>query len=185
MLMAARLAEGRRRDGLGFQVRVARRGPNRLERPRFVGGHLDVQTRAVAPVLTELAADLERLGGALSGNARGVVRVALPGEGPSELGDRNVDDRLDPGARQPRCGTAAGEAWWRSHVPRHFAGRCGGRSRGLGSIVPRRGRADVNLEDVRIEHTVGRMTAIAHLSVPRQRSRSCIGAAAGGWHITG
>jgi hypothetical protein len=44
----------------------------------------------------------------------------------------------------------------------------------------------VNLEDVRIEHTLGRLRAIAHLVVrPDREQRLRQSLVSGGWHLRG
>ena len=53
----------------------------------------------------------------------------------------------------------------------------------LAALFQRAGEADVNLEDVRIEHTIGRLRAIAHLKVrPDSDQRLRESLVTGGWH---
>ena len=54
------------------------------------------------------------------------------------------------------------------------------------ALFVRAGQADVNLEDVRIEHTLGRLRAIAHLVVrPHSEQRLRESLTAGGWRLRG
>ena len=54
----------------------------------------------------------------------------------------------------------------------------------LGALLLSAGEAGINLEDVRIEHTVGRLMAIAHLYVMPDSSAALRGALlAGGWPV--
>jgi len=56
----------------------------------------------------------------------------------------------------------------------------------LAALFHRAGEADVNLEDVRIEHTLGRLRAIAHLVVRPEREQHLRNSlVAGGWHLRG
>lgn len=56
----------------------------------------------------------------------------------------------------------------------------------LAALFLRAGDADVNLEDVRIEHTLGRLRAIAHLVVrPDRERRLRESLVAGGWRLRG
>ena len=56
----------------------------------------------------------------------------------------------------------------------------------LGRLFLAAGEAGINLEDVRIEHTVGRLTAIAHLSVlPGVAAELRSALVSGGWRVTG
>lgn len=56
----------------------------------------------------------------------------------------------------------------------------------LAALFHRAGEADVNLEDVRIEHTLGRLRAIAHLVVrPDSEERLRGSLTAGGWQLRG
>ncbi len=56
----------------------------------------------------------------------------------------------------------------------------------LAALFVRAGHADVNLEDVRIEHTLGRLRAIAHLVVrPHSEQRLRESLTAGGWRLRG
>lgn len=186
-LMAARLAEvddatvSVSGQGLRDVVRIASSDPD------LWADILMSNASAVAPVLTELAADLERLGGALSGNASRSGQGGSAGEGPGELRDRNVETIAsilalgnDGAERLPA--KHGGEATSYITLPVVVEDAPGA----LGRLFLAAGEADVNLEDVRIEHTVGRMTAIAHLSVlPAAVAELRSALAAGGWHITG
>jgi prephenate dehydrogenase len=56
----------------------------------------------------------------------------------------------------------------------------------LAALFHRAGEADVNLEDVRIEHTLGRLRAIAHLVVrPEAEQRLRGSLVEGGWTLRG
>lgn len=56
----------------------------------------------------------------------------------------------------------------------------------LAALFHRAGEADVNLEDVRIEHTLGRLRAIAHLVVrPEAEQRLRDSLIDGGWRLRG
>lgn len=56
----------------------------------------------------------------------------------------------------------------------------------LAALFHRAGEASVNLEDVRIEHTLGRLRAIAHLVVrPEREQRLRESLSAGGWQLRG
>ncbi|MCU0298673.1 MAG: prephenate dehydrogenase [Candidatus Nanopelagicales bacterium] len=56
----------------------------------------------------------------------------------------------------------------------------------LAALFQRAGEADVNLEDVRIEHTLGRLRAIAHLVVqPDSEQRLRESLTLGGWRLRG
>lgn len=56
----------------------------------------------------------------------------------------------------------------------------------LAALFQRAGEADVNLEDVRIEHTLGRLRAIAHLVVRPESEEQLRGSLLeGGWQLRG
>lgn len=105
----------------------------------------------VAPVLQSVAAELlhvaQQLTAAASVESRQLAVANLVGSG--QVGC----------ARLPAKHGGVGPAF--VAVPVEVADTPGA----LGEVFATAGRAGINLEDVRIEHTVGRLTAIAHLYV--------------------
>ena len=181
-LMAARLAEvdaatvSVSGQGLRDVVRIA------SSDPVLWADILVTNAGAVRPVLVELTRDLERLAEALalsdgigSGQAERAASVAPQAMIASILAMGNSGaDRLPA--------KHGGEATEYLTLPVVVEDAPGA----LGRLFLAAGAAGVNLEDVRIEHTVGRMTAIAHLSVlPDSADGLRSALAAGGWHITG
>lgn len=147
-LMAARLA-----DADGETVGVAGQGLRDVVRIAGSDAHLwaDIlctNAREVRPVLTALQSDLDRMlvaldtsadrdevSGLIAAGNRGLARL------PAKHGGAAAAPYAELAVEVP---DAPGE---------------------LGRMFLAAGDAGINLEDVRIEHTVGRLTAIAHLYV--------------------
>ncbi|MCB0916240.1 MAG: prephenate dehydrogenase [Actinobacteria bacterium] len=166
-LMAARLADADSQtvavagQGLRDVVRIAGSDPD------LWADILCTNAQEVAAVLHALRHDLDGIVGALDG-ANGeatVARLIAAGNRGSEMlpgkhGGGVAPDYVDVPVEVP---DAPGE---------------------LGRLFLAAGRHGVNLEDVRIEHTDGRLTAIAHLYVlPEVESSLREALAAGAWLV--
>lgn len=145
-LMAARLA-----DADGELIAVAGQGLRDVVRiaqsdPGLWADILTTNADEVVPVLDAVAADLDRVRGSLrAGGTAEVVRVMGAGnEGSARLPAKH-----------------GGSPAQYVDVPVEVSDTPGA----LGRLFLAAGGAGINLEDVRIEHTVGRLTAIAHLHV--------------------
>lgn len=117
--------------------------------------------------LTGFAQDLAELRSALAGGDVAVLRALLA---------KGV------GGRERLPGRHGGEAFATTTVSVVIEDAPGQ----LAQLFHRAGEAEVNLEDVRIEHTLGRLRAIAHLAVrpdSEQRLRGSL--LAGGWQLRG
>lgn len=193
-LMAARLAGADDAlvsvsgQGLRDVVRIAASDPG------LWSDILITNAAAVVPVLQELQQDLSGVTAALS--------QALPTGKPSADDWSPADSPTQPPGPGPERGggvvaavltrgnTGAGrlpakhggEATDYVTVPVVVADEPGS----LGRLFLAAGGAGINLEDVRIEHTVGRLTAIAHLSVlPGAGTELRSALERGGWRVTG
>ncbi len=147
-LMAARLAQADEEtvavagQGLRDVVRIA--GSD----PKLWADILRTNAEEVAPVLAALRGDLDAMLAALKGSAPAETVAALIAAGnqgsgmlPAKHGGSAAPNYVDVPVEVP---DAPGE---------------------LGRLFLAAGSAGINLEDVRIEHTDGRLTAIAHLYV--------------------
>ena len=149
-------------------------GPGLRDTTRIAGSDPDLWSQIllanadhVTPHLQRFAADVSSFGQALGAGDSGQVR---------ELLARGVEgrDRL-PG----KHGGEAGAYVTVSVVIEDAPGQ-------LAALFLRAGEAGVNLEDVRIEHTLGRLRAIAHLVVrPDSESTLRDSLQQGGWVLRG
>jgi prephenate dehydrogenase len=162
-LMAARLAQADAEtvavagQGLRDVVRIA--GSD----PKLWSDILQTNSEEVAPVLSALRCDLDAMLAALHGSGAPETVAELIAAGnhgaemlPAKHGGSTAPNYVDVPVEVP---DAPGE---------------------LGRLFLAAGSAGINLEDVRIEHTDGRLTAIAHLYVLPQAAARLDAALRGG-----
>ncbi len=142
--------------------------------PHLWAGILAANAAEVAVVIERVAADLD----AVAAELRQLAPGSSPGPGSAI---RSVLERGNAGrARLPD--KHGGAALDYTTIPVVVDDRPGE----LGRLFAAAGRAGVNLEDVRIEHTVGRLTAVIELAVRPSAGDALRGAiAAGGWRVRG
>lgn len=166
--LAARLADADQSDlslsgqGLRDATRIADSDP------AMWADLLTSNAREIAPVLEELISDLRTVADELGGEP-----------GPSGVSVRRVLERGNIGrARLPAKHGGAAARY--STVTVLIADQPGQ----LALLFTTAGDAEVNLEDVRIEHTVGRKNALIELSVlPGARDSLVEALVRGGWHV--
>ena len=176
-LLASRLAEAEAGDvaisgqGLRDVTRVAASDPSLWTEI------LGANAGPVADVLDALADDLERVRASLRGIAAGSPTTEADTAVVSGLLRRgNEGRRRVPDKHGGRGGTEY------VVVPVVVEDRAGQ----LGRLFAAAGEAGVSIEDVRIEHTLGRLQAVVELSVTRDAAPVLIEAlTSGGWTLRG
>ncbi len=166
-LLAAQLLDASAADvsvagpGLRDTTRIA------ASNPELWGQILLANAQHVETHMTQFAADVDAFSKALAGRDLPLIK---------ELLARGVEGR----SRLPgKHGGEAADAVTVSVVIEDAPGQ-------LAALFQRAGEAEVNLEDVRIEHTLGRLRAIAHLVVrPESESRLRDSLLDGGWSLRG
>jgi prephenate dehydrogenase len=173
-LMAARLAGADEElvsvsgQGLRDVVRIA------ASDPRLWSDILTTNATAVVPVLVDLQQDLAGVTAALSGSLADPTAFD-----DDELVTVLARGKSGAGRLPAKHGGAATDYLTVPVIVEDAPGS-------LGRLFLAAGEAGINLEDVRIEHTVGRLTAIAHLSVlPAVAGDLRSALAGGGWRVTG
>lgn len=171
--VVASLMAGRLADADDDLVAVAGQGLRDVVRiagsdPQLWADILATNAAEVRPVLAGVQADLDRLQEVFAA--------------PDRVGAQTIADFIATGNRGAARLPAkhGGQAAAYSEVAVEVPDAPGE----LGRLFLAAGDADINLEDVRIEHTVGRLTAIAHLYVLPERVPALQQAlVAGGWLV--
>ena len=140
---------------------------------------LTANAAEVLPVLQGFAADLAEVVADVERAASGAGDEApATGRQPGEVIERLLREGNAGVARLPakHGGQAADYGELQVEIPDTPGS--------LGALFLAAGQADINLEDVRIEHTVGRLMAIAHLYVlPENVSQLRSALLSGGWPV--
>lgn len=176
-LLAAQLADADPSD-------VAVSGQGLRDITRLADSGPELWSQIIGSNAPEIIAVLDRVSGELAG-VREALRRQMDGASPdSDAGVAAVRRMLERGneGRHALPDKHGGQAHSYEVIPVVVADKPGE----LARLFATAGEAGVNLEDVRIEHTVGRLRAIIELDVspataPRLREVLC----AGGWQIRG